>query len=235
LNVGGDLAHGHDGAKRHVPVGQRIAVGQHLGARARTNAIGADKTRAPEAAAVFRLHGDAVAAFVEARHHGVAHQRDQRIAPTGIEQNVMQIDAMNDDVRIFEAGAERRDTGRYPGHLFAVEGVDHHDSGRRVGLLQHRRGHADAVQRVKDVGARLDTETDGAESARAFEHADRPAAARQRQGGGQSAESAAGDDDGIIAVHAQQLPAQPPTRLPHQRTMRLRTSAGFGSITRPRT
>jgi len=73
----------------HEAVGQRIAVGQHLGARARTNAVGANEQGSLKAAAIFRLHSDAVVTFVVARHHGVAHERDQWIAPTGIEQNVV--------------------------------------------------------------------------------------------------------------------------------------------------
>jgi hypothetical protein len=178
LNVRGDVAHRHDRAKRRESVGQRIAVGEHLGTRARANAVGADEHCALEAAAIFGFHTDAVAAFVEARHHRVADECDQIIAPAGIEQHVMKVDAVNDDVGIFEAGAEFWDAGWYPSDLTAVEGIDHQDSRRRIGFFEHGGAHAYAVQCIKDIGAELDAVAYGAEFRRAFKHAHREAVAR---------------------------------------------------------
>jgi hypothetical protein len=43
LNVRGDVAHRHDGAKAHEAVGPRVAVVKQLRANARANAIGADE------------------------------------------------------------------------------------------------------------------------------------------------------------------------------------------------
>ena len=50
---------------------------------------------------------------------------------------------------------------------------------------------------MKDIGPELDAVADGAEFGRAFEHAGRPAAARQRQRRGQPAKPAADDEDGF--------------------------------------
>ena len=86
-----------------------------------------------------------VAAVFEAGDHGVRHQLDLRHAPAGVEQRVMQVDAVDDDVGMLEARAERR-AGRHAHQLVAGEGVAHQHRGRAIGLLHHRVADADAVE-----------------------------------------------------------------------------------------
>src|SRR5262249_26581631 len=121
-------------------------------------------------------------------------ERDERIAPASVEHDVMQIDAVDDDVGIFEAGAQRR-SGWHPRDLLAVECVDHQRGGWRIGLFQHGIAHADAIERMKDIRPELDAIADSAEGRRAFEHADRLPLARERERGGQPAKPATDDED----------------------------------------
>jgi hypothetical protein len=90
--------------------------------------------------------------------------------PAGIEQNVMQIDAVNDDVGVLEACPERC-PGRDAHQLLAGERVHHEKRDRRIRGGQHLLGYADAIERMKDVGSELDAVTDGADLRPAFEHA----------------------------------------------------------------
>ena len=122
--------------------------------------------------------------------------------PAGVEQDVMQIDAMNDDVGIFKARAERG-TGRDAHQLLAGERVHHQNASRRIRDRQHLLAQAEAVEDVKDVGAELDAVADGAELRRAFEHARRPAAARQSERRREPAEPAADNEDGVALRHRQ--------------------------------
>ena len=108
----------------------------------------------------------------------------------------MQVDAVDDDVGMLEARAERR-AGRDARQLVAGEGVAHQHRRRAVGLLHHRVGDADAVEHMEDIGPELDAVADGAEFRRAFEHAARDAALRERKRGGEAAKPAADDQDGI--------------------------------------
>jgi hypothetical protein len=55
------------------------------------------------------------------------------------------LDAVNYNVGMFEALAERG-AGWDPSHFLAVERIEHQHGGRRSGLFEHRRAHADAVR-----------------------------------------------------------------------------------------
>jgi hypothetical protein len=54
-------------------------------------------------------------------------------------------DAVNYNVGMFEALAERGGSWD-PSHFLAVERIEHQHGGRRIGLFEHRRAHADAVR-----------------------------------------------------------------------------------------
>ena len=119
-------------------------------------------SRTLEGSPIFGRDRDAVAVVLELRDHGVGLERDQRLAAAGVEQHVMQVDAVDDDVGMLETGAERR-PGRHPRDFVAGQRIEHQHGGRRVGLFEHRCAHADPIERVKDVGAELDAVADGAE------------------------------------------------------------------------
>ena len=182
----------------------RFAVADEFGAKQRAQTIGGDDRGAGKGAAVRDRQGDAVAAILEARDHGVGDQLDRIVLPAGVEQDVMHVDAMNDDVGMLEARAERR--GRRNAYeLLAVERVEHQQRGRGIRDGEHLVAQAEAVEDVKDVGPELDAVADGAEFRRAFEHTRGTAAPRQRQRRGEAAEPAADDQDGIAAGHRLRL------------------------------
>ena len=131
------------------------------------------------------------------RDHGVGLERDQRIAAAGVEQHVMQVDAVDDDVGILEAGAERR-PGRDPRDLVAGQRIEHEHGGRRVGLFEHRCAHADADRAHERRWGRTGCRSRWRRTRRAFEHAHRQAVARERKRGREPAEPAADDQDGFV-------------------------------------
>ena len=199
-HVGLELRHRHDGAVRGIADRMRFAVADELAAKQRAQTVGGDDGGAGKRAAVRGRQRDALAAILETRDHGVGDQLDRIVAPAGVEQDVMHVDAMNDDVGMLEARAERR-CGRNAHDLLAVERVEHQQRGRRIRNGKHLLAQAEAVEDVKDVGPELDAVADGAEFRRAFEHARGAAAPRQRQRRGEAAEPAADDQDGIAVRH----------------------------------
>jgi hypothetical protein len=182
-------------AQSHEPVRQRVAVGEELVARAGADAVSADQNRALEAAAVLGRNQDPVTAVLAVRHHRVGHQRDRAFAPAGIQQHIMEVDAVDDDIGVLEAGAERH-AGRDPRHLLAIEGVEHEDGGRLIRHAHDVGRNAQLFEHVEDVGPELDAIADRTEVGRAFEHLHRDVAAGQRQRRGKPAETAADNQDG---------------------------------------
>ena len=113
----------------------------------------------------------------ESADHGVRFQGDARIAPAGVEQNVVQIHPVHDDVRIFEAVAQGRPGGD-PRDFLAVERVEHQQGRWGIRRREHLVAQADAVEHVKHVWPELDAIADGAEGWRPFQHAHLLAIAR---------------------------------------------------------
>ena len=210
VHVGLQLGHRHDGTVGDIADRARLAVADELGARQRADAVGSDQRRARETAAIGGGDCHCAVAFLETGDHGIRHQLDFRYALAGVEQRVVQVDAVDDDVGVLEPPAERR-TGRHAHQLVAGEGIAHQHRWRAVGLLHHRGGDADAVEHVEDVGAELDAIADGAEFGRAFEHPACNAALRERQRGGQPAKPAADDED-RIGFRRQCVPRQEPPK-----------------------
>ena len=174
----------------------RRAVADELRANARPEPVGADQRRPLEAPPIHRRNCDPISLVLETGDHGLGHELDRVRALRRLEQNIMQIDAMNDDVWMGETGAERR-PGRDARHLCAAERVEHEQCGRRIRRLAHRLADAEAVEDVEDIGAELDAVTDRAEFRRAFEHARAPATLRQGERRREPAEPAANDEDRI--------------------------------------
>jgi len=56
-------------------------------------------------ASILRSHRHPVSVILEAHDHGLGHELDELAAACSIEHRLMEIDAVDDDVGIFEAGA----------------------------------------------------------------------------------------------------------------------------------
>ena len=124
--------HRHDGAERHVAGRARLAVADQFGAEQRTHAIGARPAPRPRNARPSAV----VTATLSPRSSkpvtiASATSSIASLRAAGIEQHVMQIDAVNDDVGIFETRAKRC-AGRNPHKLLAVERIQHQNGGRRI-------------------------------------------------------------------------------------------------------
>ena len=199
---------------RHIADRAGLAIVDEVGAEERAQAVRGNERCTKEGASVGCGHGDAVAVIIVGRDHGIRHQLDLGRAPAGIEQHVMQVDAVDDDVGILEARAERR-PGRDAHELLAGEGVTHQRGGRAIRLVHHRVADPDAVQHMEDIRPELDAVADGAEFRRAFEHAALDAVACERERGGQPTKPAADDQNGITG-HGSRLPSGPRCRTIHQ-------------------
>ena len=197
LDLARHVINRHDRAEAHVPVGQRIAIVEQLRTRARADAICPDQSGAFEIAPVLGGHCDTITVVGEAGDHRIRLEGDQRIAPAGLEQNVVQIDAVDDDIGIVKARAKRR-TRRDPRYFVAVERVEHQESGRKVGLCKHARAHPDAIEHVEHIGPELDAKADRPKRRCAFEDAYAVPVARQGQRGGEPAKSTAPNEDRIF-------------------------------------
>jgi hypothetical protein len=95
----------------------------------------------------------------------------------------MEIDTMDNDVGVPEAGMERR-AGRHPRNFFAVEGVEHQHGGWRICLFENGAADPNSVERVIDVGPELDAVAYRALVRLAFQHVDRYSMTRLRELGG---------------------------------------------------
>jgi hypothetical protein len=178
----------------HIADRARFAVADQLAAKQRADTVRRDHGGAREGPPIRGRHRDPIAAILESGDHRLRHQLDAIVVPAGIEQNVMQIDAVNDDVRMLEARPERR-PGRDTYQLLAGERVHHEKRHRRIRGGQHLLGDADAIEHVKDVGSELDAVADGAELRPALKHSRAPPAARQGERRREAAQPAADDQD----------------------------------------
>ena len=129
-HVGLELWHRHDGAQRHIADRLRLAVADQLGAEQRADTVRGDERGTGEGAAVRRGHRNAFAAILVAAHHRIGDELDGVAAPAGIEQDVMHVDAMDDDVGMFETGAKRGAAGGNAHQFLAAQRIQH----------QHRTG-----------------------------------------------------------------------------------------------
>ena len=113
----------------------------------------------------------------KARDHRIGYELDRRTPPASVEQHVMQVDAMDNDVGIFETGAERSG-GRNSHQFIAVERIQHQERGRRIRNGHDLRHQTEAIENMKYVRPELNAIANGAEFGGAFEHARGPAASR---------------------------------------------------------
>ena len=132
--------------------------------------VGADQGGTGDPAAIGGRDDDPVAAILESRHGRIRHECDVRLRPAGVHQHVMEIDPVNDQIRVPEPRPERG-SERNARNLLARIGIDHQAGIRKITLRQHRRGHAQPVEHGNYVGAELDPVADGAEFRRLFKNA----------------------------------------------------------------
>ena len=200
LRAGRHLADRHNGAMRDIADRFRLPIVDDAGAHQRAQAVGADQSDAVDLAAVFRRQCDAVVALRVVDDRGRRLQSDRAGGAAGVQQNFVQVDAMDDDVRRAEAGAQLRIVGDMR-DLGAGERVEHHAGARQDRLRQQRLDQAEAREHRKHVGPELNAVADGAEFGRGFKDAYAPALPAERQSRGQTAEAAADDQDCVRVRH----------------------------------
>src|SRR6266702_135182 len=122
--------------------------------------IGCYHRRARKFAAIRRLYPDIVATILEPSCLGIRNKFDSIAAAACIEQDIMEIDAVNDDVGIFETRPERR-AGWNSHQFFAVQRVQQQQSRRRIRYCKDLVHKAETVKDVKNIGAELDAIADG--------------------------------------------------------------------------
>src|SRR5262249_1386488 len=84
-----------------------LALVHYLPTDGRAQPVGANDSRALNEPVILGVQPDAVAEILIAGGAGERHQFDIRLLLARIEQNAMQIDPMNDDVRTLEPRVER--------------------------------------------------------------------------------------------------------------------------------
>src|SRR5262249_13437257 len=113
---------------------------------------------------------------------------------------MVQVDAVHDDIGIFETAAER--FTRWDAHDFlAIERVEHHDRGRLDRLGEHGFAQSQPLEHVEHIGPQLNAVADRTEFRSFFEHAHRPPLTTGREANGGAAISAAEKDDGMLRWH----------------------------------
>ena len=149
----------------------------------------------------FEAHRHALAIVGVIDDTPVVFQRDAIAALAGLQIGRMQIGTVGqriglaEPLEIFLAERNLRDQ-------FAGERVAHFLRRRDMRVGQHLIPQAKLFQRAKDVRSELDAGADLAEFLRLLEQADRKALARERIGGGQSADAAARNEDREVVVSA---------------------------------
>jgi len=109
----------------------------------------------------------------------------------------VQIDAVDDDVRMFESRRERFPAGWHLGDVVAAERVAHPHRRWDIADTPHRLAHAEPVEHREHVRPELNAVADHAEFRRALKQPHAPPCAPERQRHGGAAKPAADDDDGI--------------------------------------
>ena len=172
----------------------RLAVADDALADLRPHAVAADQRAAFGALAVVERDGDAVAMVLVTVDAPAGLERDQIAALAGFEERGVDVGAVGDRVRLAEARGELV-VERHVGDQLAGQGVAHFLRRRAVGVGQDVVLEADFLQHAEDVRAELDAGADFAEFGRLLEHPHRETLARQRVGGGEAADTAAGNQD----------------------------------------
>ena len=111
-----------------------------------------------------------------------------------LKQHVMQIGAMDERVGIVELSAERV-AERNARDLLAGDGIEHHQIFGKDRERADRLDQAKPLEHPEHVGPELNAGADLLERRGLLDHLRRNTLPRQRQGGGQSADAAADDQD----------------------------------------
>ncbi len=171
-----------------------LAVANDALANARPHAVAAEQRRAFGALAAFERDGDAVAMVFVTVDAPAGLERDQIAALAGFEERGVDVGAVRDRVRLAEARGELIVEG-HAGDQLAGQGVAHFLRRRVVGVGQDFVLEADFLQHAEDIRPELDAGADFAEFGRLLEDPYRETLARQRVGGSEAADTAAGNQD----------------------------------------
>ncbi len=127
-------------------------------------------------------------------------QADVGHALAGVQEDLVQVGAVDDAVGI-AVGGDRRLAEGHADDLFAGAHVVHAQTRRKEGYPGDRIGEAQVIEHLENVGPELDAGADLAEGGRLFQHRHGVTVPGQDIGGGQSADAAAGDENGKRLVH----------------------------------
>ena len=169
----------------------RFAVADDAVADFRPHAIAGDQRAAIDAFAVFQLNRNVAAVILVSIDPPAGFQRDQIVRLAGFEKRAVNIGAMSDRVRLAEAFGEAV-IERHASNQFTGEGVAHFLCRRAVGVGQDGVLEADFLQYPENIGSELDAGADLSEFRRLLEYPYGNSLARQRIGGHQATNAAAG-------------------------------------------
>src|SRR5216683_6974613 len=112
----------------------------------------------------------------------------------------MQVDSMQNDIRVCESLFERG-SGRDSHNHLAVDRVEHRDGLRDDRFFEYGLTDAKTLKHMKDVGAKLDAVTDRTKFRCFFENFNRPSLAPNPKCNGKAADTAADNENGRAVGH----------------------------------
>jgi hypothetical protein len=183
------------GAVDHV-ARDTCLVAHVLAAHGRLHAIGADQ-RAAAVHLAARIEDPHLApALLHPLHLRAGGHLHPAAGLHALDQRAVHVGAVDHCIGVAEAGAEGLAGGDAADERFVERVVHHHLVGEDGAAA---RGLADAqrIEGGKGIGPELDAGADLAQLRRLLQHLHRKAAAGQGQGGGQAADAATGDEDGL--------------------------------------
>ncbi|UPK15549.1 hypothetical protein IVA93_21520 [Bradyrhizobium sp. 155] len=186
---------------RHIAQQTRLILRMHLRTDHGPQAVGANQSRAFDDPRFGREHADPVPQVFEARHCDRLIQANVRELPAGIQENVVQVDAMNRDIGVVKPGPERLIKGN-GGELLSRICIEHEQCARLVRLCANSVGDPHLHEGREHVGAHLDPVANGADVLALLKQAHRQSLPAERQGRRKAAKATAYNQDFVaIAAH----------------------------------
>ena len=174
---------------------QRLAVADDLVAHLRPHAIAADQRTAPDALARVQGQGHTLVVLLEVLDGAIGFQADEIVASAGIDEDRVQIVAVDDGIGLLEPVQEAGVVEGNPGDALARQRAAHLHCRRPMNVGEDLILEAEPCKRAEHVGAELNSGSDLAEFGCLFQHPDCHALARERIGRRQSADAAPGYQD----------------------------------------
>jgi hypothetical protein len=132
---------------------------------------------------------------------GGGRDLDVAVALHAFEERQVHVGAMAHGVGIGKAAAESL-AYRHRGHFGFVHRIHHHEMVGVHRLRASALADAERVEGRERIGAQLDAGADLADLRRLLEDLHRVAPPRERERGGEPADAAAGDENGMVGIGA---------------------------------